>query len=162
MEMQIDYKDVTIKERHFRIKKFTARTGSYMLFKLTGLLAPLIKGVNLNDIKITDDVKPEDIDLTKFNITGVIEEMSKLPEQEFDYIQDKCLEVCSELLPSGPANVLNADGSFGVIGLENDTMSVLALTAHALIFNLTGFFGESLLSSLTDKLKNISQQNAAM
>lgn len=141
-----DSKVVTIKDREFCIKKFDARTGSFMLVKVSGLLAPMFK-----NFKLSKEKKPEDIKVSDIDISGAISVLSTLTEQDFNYIQGKCLGVCFELLPSGPANVLADNGSFGVIGLENDTMTVMALTAHALIFNVTSFFEGSPLAGLVGK-----------
>lgn len=132
------YKDVEINDRTFRINKFDARTGSFMVFKITKLLAPLVKNLDLTKFK---DVKEaSDVDLGAFDLSGIINELGNLSEDDFTYIQDRCLKVCSEVLPAGLAPVIDKNGFFGVGDLEDDTMTVLALTAHALIFNLQGFF----------------------
>lgn len=158
--MENIFKEVVIKDRTWRINKFDAKTGSFILIKLTGLLAPLIDGVDLNNIKVDTEFKAENVDLSQFNISGLIKGISQLSEQDFFYIQDKCLNVCGEVLPSGITKVLSQNGTFGVLGLEQDTMAVIALMAHTLMFNLTGFFGESLLSSIVQKVSSTSQQDA--
>jgi len=143
-------KVVKIKDREFSIRKFDARTGSFMLVKVTGLLGPMFKNLDLNKFKKSEgsEDQNDDIKLTDIDISGAISVLSNLSEQDFNYIQEKCLRVCAEMLPSGPANVLSENGTFGVIGLEDDTMTVMALTAHALIFNVMSFFGDSPLASM--------------
>lgn len=138
-----NFKVVKIKDREFSIRKFDARTGSFMLIKVAGLLAPMFKGLKGSNIKNVADGEVSGID-----ISGAMSVLATLSEQDFDYVQGKCLGVCAELLPSGPASVLAENGSFGVIGLEDDTMTVIALTAHALIFNVSSFFEGSPLASL--------------
>jgi len=126
------------------------------MIKITGLLAPLFKNIDLGKFK---DVKEaSDVKLDAFNISGIMTELGSLSEKDFNYVQDKCLQVCSEVLPAGMTPILNSNGSFGVLGLEEDTMTVLALTAHTLIFNVKGFFSASPLASLLGGLLTTSPQ----
>lgn len=143
--MHENTKNVTVNGRTFQVKKFDARTGSFMLFKVSGLLAPLFKGFDLN--KLLQVKKPEDIGFN-LDIAGMMAQLGGLSEEDFNYVQEKCLQACFEVLPSGLTPVLNANGTFGAIGLEDDTITVLALTAHALMFNLKGFFSGSPLASM--------------
>jgi hypothetical protein len=117
-----------------------------MIIKIAGLLAPLFKNMDIS--KASDIKEIKDVDVSKLDLTGFIEKLTELPEKDFNYIQDKCLQICSENLPVGLVKALNPNGTFGVIGLEDDTMTVMALTVHALVFNVTGFFGESPLASM--------------
>lgn len=151
------HKDVEIGGRTFRIKKFDALTGSFMLIKITGMLAPLFKNMDigkLKDVKDVSEVSPD-----AFDISGIMAEIGNLSEQDFKYVQEKCLRVCSEVLPAGLSPVLNPNGSFGVIGIEEDTMTVLALTVHTLIFNVKGFFSGSPLASMLGGLLTSSPQD---
>jgi hypothetical protein len=151
-----NYNDVEINGRKFRIKKFNARTGSFMLIKITTLLGPLFKNIDLKKFKGVKEVS--DVKLEGFNISGIMMELGNLSEADFNYIQEKSLQVCGEMLPSGFTPVLNENGSFGVIGLEDDTMTVLALTAHALIFNVKGVFQGSPLAGILGGLSTTSLQ----
>lgn len=168
MEMNKKYKEVTIKGRKFLISKFDARTGSYMMVKLTGLIAPLFKNLDLKKLdaeKIKGIEKPTDIDtdlLNMLDISGFIGGISRLPEEDFRYIQDNCLKACSEMLPAGPAKVVNPDGTYGVLDIEDDIATIMALTVHALTFNITGFFGEDLLRSVLPNSLDLFQQDAKM
>ncbi|NOU95590.1 hypothetical protein GC093_20490 [Paenibacillus sp. LMG 31456] len=151
------HKDVEINGRTFRIKKFDALTGSFMLIKITGLLAPLVKNMDLGKLKGVNDVS--EVDLKAFNIPGIMEGLGSLTEEDFKYVQERSLRVCGEMLPAGFTPVLNGEGNFGVLGLEDDTMTVLALTTHALVFNVKGFFQGSPLASIVGGLLTTSQQN---
>jgi hypothetical protein len=150
------YEDVQINGRTFRIKKFDAMTGSFMVIKITGIIAPLFKNLDLNKYKDVTD--PSVLKLDALNISGIMQELGSLSEEDFSYVQEKCLRVCSEVLPAAVTPVLNKDKTFGVMGLEEDTMAVFALTVHALIFNLKGFFQGSPLSSLMGGLLSTSPQ----
>lgn len=152
-----NYNDIEINGRNFRIKKFNALTGGFMLIKITGLLAPFFKNLDLSKLK--DVKKPSEMDINSLNLPGIMAELGNLSEEDFTYIQTKCLQVCSESLPAGFVSVLNGSGAFGVTGLEEDTMTVLALTVHTLIFNVKGFFLGSPLASLVGGLLNTSRQD---
>lgn len=147
-----NYKDIELSGRKWRIKKFDARTGSYILFKVLGLFTPVLKSLDIKSIK---EIKDENI-----NLTEIAANMMSLEEKDFKYIQDKCLQVCYEILPGGPAPVLNDSGNYGVIGIENDIATVLGLTAHALVFNISGFFAASHSTLLGGIISNISRQDS--
>lgn len=158
MNQTEDFKNVTINDRQFRIKKFDALTGSIMLFKISGLLAPLVESLDLGKLKGVDD--PTKVDLSGFDLPKIMAALGGLSEKDLSYVQEKCLRVCYESLPAGLSRVLNDDGNFGVIGLENDTMTVLALTVHTIIFNLKGFFSASPLASMLGGLLTTSPQSS--
>lgn len=142
--MQIKHKDIEINGRQFRIKKFSARTGSFIIVKMTTLLAPLLKGINPNVSASLDNI---DIDSMIENLISL-----DISEKDFDYLQGKALQVCYELLPAGPAPVLNENGTFGVSDLEDDVAAVMSLTIQSLAFNLTSFFQGSGLSGFLGNL----------
>lgn len=146
MEIHEDFKEVTIKDRKFVIRKFDARTGSFMLIKVTGLIAPMLKGLDLSKIQAKEEGA---FNLKDIDIPSVVSGLTSLTEQDFNYVHDKCLQVCFEELPAGSMMVMNSNGSFGVIGLETDSVTTLALVAHTLMFNVTGFFGAELFSSIS-------------
>ena len=145
MRTHEDFKEVEMKDRKFVIKKFDARTGSFMLLKVTGLIAPMLKGLDIKKIQAKEEGA---FDLSDINVAGIVSDLTSLKEEDFNYIHDKCLQVCYEQLDSGPTRVMNPDGRFGVIGLETDSSTTLALVAHTLIFNVTGFFSGSPLAGI--------------
>jgi hypothetical protein len=150
------FKDVEVNGRMFRIRKFDALTGSFMLIKITGLMAPLLKNLDMSKLKNVNEAS--DVQLDAFNLPGIMAELGNLPEEDFKYIQGKCLRVCHESLSAGLTPILNENGSFAVMGLDEDTMTVMALTVHALVFNVKGFFTESPLASIVGGLLTTSPQ----
>ncbi|KEI75876.1 phage tail assembly chaperone [Clostridium botulinum] len=146
-------KDIEINERKFRLNKMDARTGSYMLFNLMKILGPIFKNIKVDNI--------EDISLDDINLTDLVSSIFNLPEDEFRYIQDNCLKVVEELLPAGPAKVLDKYGNFGVMDIEFNTGLLMNLTIQSLVFNVKGFFEESPLTSIMEKLTT-SLQNLKM
>ena len=153
MEQPILYKDIEINDRRFRLNKMDARTGSYMLFKLVKILTPIFKNLKIDNL--------DDINLDDLNLTDLMSSIFDLPENEFRYIQDNCLRVIEELLPAGPARVLDKHGNYGVLDIEFNTGLLMNLTIQSLIFNVAGFFEGSPLSSIIKGL-NISQLNSLM
>ena len=141
------FKEVTIRGRTFRVKKFGARDGSFIAIKVSAILAPMFKGVDM-DALAQGAKSAEDTSVAGIDLFGMVQELGNLSEKDFAYIQEKCLRVCSEQLASGYVPVLHDNGAFGVNDLEDDTLTVMALTAHALFFNLSGFFSESGLGGL--------------
>ncbi|MBY6877904.1 hypothetical protein HYH51_14310 [Clostridium botulinum] len=151
--MPVLYEDIQINERKFRLNKMDARTGSYMLFKLMKILGPIFKNIKIDNI--------EDISLDDINLTDLMSSVFNLPENEFRYIQDNCLRAVEEILPAGPARIIDKYGSFGVLNIEFDTALLMNLTIQSLIFNVKGFFAGSPLTSITEKLTT-SLQNLKM
>jgi len=143
------FKDIELGGRKWRIGKFDAFTGSFMLIKVTSIISPLLKNIDFKDVKKASDI-------SGLNFTEMLAGITNLSEQDFNYIQKKCLGVCCECLPADFTPVLNENGTFGVMELENDTSTVLGLTVHALMFNVTSFFDENLLGSLKGKTPDIS------
>jgi len=148
------FTEVTINERRFQIGKFDALTGSFMAVKLAGMIAPLVKSINVDAVRGAE--KLEDVKMSSFDITGILSAIGSLTEEDFAYVQGKCLRVCREILPGDLAPVIRADGSFGVTDLDDDTATVMALTVHALMFNIKSFFGASPLASLVGGLLTTS------
>ncbi|NHI49147.1 hypothetical protein FDE94_15135 [Clostridium botulinum] len=147
------YKDIEIRERNFRLNKMDARTGSYMLVKLTKIIAPLIQIIDLEDL--------DNLNLNDINLTELMSPLLELPEKEFRYIQDNCLRVVEEILPGDTIKIIDKYGTFQALNIEFDTFLVMNLTVQSLIFNVKGFFDESVLNTIMKKL-NISQQNLKM
>jgi len=153
MDIPVTYKDIEVNERKFRLNKLDARTGSYMLFKLMKILTPIFKNIKQDS---EDNIKLEDL-----NLDEIAESLFNLPEKEFSYIQDNCLHVIDELLPAGFQKVLNKSGTWGILNIEFDTTLVMNLTIQSLVFNVSGFFIGSPLTSLIKGL-NISLPNSKM
>lgn len=145
------FKDIEIEGRHFRLNKMNARTGSYMLFKVISIVSPIIKNINLDQL--------EEINVEDLNLTELLSSLFNLEEKDFNYIQDNCLKVVEEILPAGPARVLDEYGNFGVLDMEFNTPLILNLTVRSLIFNVQDFFSESLwgplLTSVNSYLQNL-------
>lgn len=148
----MNYKDIELtvagKKRKFRINKFDARTGSYILYTVMSRFLPSILQLKSGAETITDmskTVNPEDI------VSSIT-----MSDGEFNKLQNAALQVCEEILPAGATPVVDASGNFSVIGLEKEAVAVFVLTAQALVFNLSGFFGEDGLTSLLSGIQQVT------
>jgi len=134
-------KEIEIAGRQFKIRKFEARTGLYVLVKVFGIFIPMIEGIDMNKlISAKTPESPQAIDFSGIDFTKTFSGLMNLPEKEFNEIQNKCLSVCFEVLPGGDIPILNENLTFGVIGLEDDAAT------HSLLFNVTSFFKGSPLT----------------
>ena len=135
------FKDIELSGRQFRLRKFPAQTGGFVAIKVAGILAPVFDMLATNQgIEISQIISP------------VLGALSKLSEADFIDIQNKSLRVCFEILSGGEIQVLNPEGHLGVIGLDDDAMTCLALMVQALVFNLSGFSPGALSALLPEGL----------
>lgn len=152
-------KFVTVKGQEYRIGKFSAMDGAFIIPKVTGMLAPIL-GPLLEGLDVKQFTKPEDLDLKNFDIIKAMAPLADLEEKDFMYLQDKCLKVVTVKRQAGYVPVIHDNGSFSVETLEDDGMSVLALMVHTLIFNFTGFFEGSPFTGLLSGLLGTAPQNS--
>jgi len=140
MNKRETFKEIEIKGRKFRINKFDALTGSYIAYTLMNEVLPM--GLNMK----------AGIPMPKNS--------TKMTKEAFSELQKDCLRVCGEMLDAGFAPVIDENGNWGVNDLEYDTATVLNLTIQVLVSNVSSFFDESLLRSLTETFSDTSLQGA--
>lgn len=118
-------KVVEVAGKNYQLTKMDARTGSYVAFKLAGVLAPLLnKETNINSIGTA---------------------LMGMPRHDFDELQSLLLRTINRLIDGGngqqlPEPVLTAKGEFVDESLAYDAVSVIQLTVLAMDFNVGGFF----------------------
>ncbi len=168
------YTNVTIDDRSFSIMKFDARTGLKMARLLMAKIAPLLPYiVGEDEAKKSDDKKPEEAKAVKaladsFNkkldkdgeqslyaTVGVL--LEKLDDETIDYIIDKCLLHCSEILPAGNQPVLYANGIYGVEGVKESIPLTVRLCYEAIKWGASDFF-DGKTSALIQKLKEFGKR----
>jgi hypothetical protein len=137
-------KIVELSGRRWQIGKFDALTGSYVAYQLMFRVLPSV----FQFLPGT----PEGMEALK-SVQG----SQLMSREEFGSLQRDCLSVCAEFKQVGATEaaipVQIASGAWGVEGLEDDTVTVLALTAHALIFNVSSFFDGNVLTGLKAEAK---------
>lgn len=154
MEAREEFKFVEIKGRNFRIGKYNALSGALIMSKVLAIISPIFKKMDFSKL-----IDAPDLDLTKIDVVSILAELGNIDENDFEYVQKKSLQAACEMLPAGPTQVLDKNGKFGVIGLETDTATVLALTVHTVMWNFQGFFEGSPLASMLGGLLTTSQPN---
>ena len=172
------YTNVTIEERNFSIMKFDARTGLKMARLLLAKIAPLLPYINADEDEETgakpDEQKREEAKAVKalaasfkvkmdkdneqslFSTVGVL--LEKLDDDTIDYIIDKCLTHCFELLPAGQQPVLYPSGIYGVEGVKESITLTVRLCYEAIKWGASDFFGGK-NSALLQKLKELGKQS---
>lgn len=136
-------KSIEVMGRKFQIKKFDAYTGSYILFQLIDKFMPMgmEQKIPVGGSTLSDALPKGRTGMTK---------------QEFISFQRDCLSVVSEVLPARATPIINANGSWGVENIADNTFLVILLMIHALTFNVADFFGEEGLKELKSSLAGIS------
>ena len=114
---------IEIGNKNYQLTKMDARTGSYVAFKVAGVLAP-----------------------TMGTTDAMAAALMGMPRKDFDELQSLLLRTVNRLIegPNGqqmPEPVLTAKGDFVDEALAYDAATVIALTIRALMFNVGDFFG---------------------
>jgi len=141
--MRETFKDVEISNRKFRIHKFDALTGSYIVYTVMTKILPMGLGKQVEGLEDSQN-----------------KNLPTMTKDEFIEIQKDCLRACSEIRPEGdvvlPIPVMLADGRWGVEDIKNDAPLALILTTQVLGYNLQSFFDENTLEMFQ---KSFSQLN---
>jgi len=135
-------KYIEIEGRRFVVKKFSAKVAIKMTKTLLAKGLPAFSAFTGGNTSLNIDNK-DFIDDNTVLINSIGEVLDKLSDEDLDKVIDTSLLYCSEILPAGQVTVLNKDGTFGVIGVEDDLILTLRLITEVLMFNYMGFFDES-------------------
>lgn len=133
------FTDVEINGVKYQVGRFKARTGSWIVAQiLTKMLPSFIERA-----------------LAKEAGAQLASGRALLSEEEFENIQGHALAVCRRYEGGIPMPVFVPPNTWAIKELEYDLMTVMALTAHALVFNVTPFFAEGGLSQLLGLLPGL-------
>lgn len=117
-----DFKDVTIGDEKFRVGRMTAMVGSSIMVKLLPLIIPYL-----------DEIKG-------LEIASIIKMLPSIPTEDFTRYQIESMKVSYTVVEGAPVPIMMVNGKWANKRLEYDPIKVTALTAHALVFNLSPFF----------------------
>ncbi len=143
------FKIVEVAEKTYKIGRFDALTGSYILTSLLFQILPL--GL--------------DKKFAEASSGGLPEGRSLMSKEVFTEIQKECLKVVHEQQEGGDITtampVMMNDGRWVSTELSTNIPAVLSLTLHALLFNLIDFFQEGALNDLKTTMSglDLSQLN---
>jgi hypothetical protein len=137
------FKDIEIGGRKWRINRIDAMTGSTLVYRLiTRALPPVLEPFLASAGK----------EFSGF--TRMLSGGSPMSKNEFLELQRDCLSVCQLITLAGavetPTNLIMADGTFAPLGVETDIVTILALTVHSLIFNISPFFEDGALETVLE------------
>jgi hypothetical protein len=152
------YKYVTIGETQYRVGRLTPAQGSFILGQI---MSANLK--RMQDLRGIRDAAPSTDVITPADPEGLVRAASMaaflggLDLDTHTKIQQLCLAQCSEMQPSPnggeppPMPIATADGTL-VPHISNDVVLVMRLEMEVLVFNLTDFFAQGGLNSLTPTL----------
>ncbi len=120
----------------YRFSKMDARSASYMAMKAAAILAPSLSGGGLT-------------------VESAAKALPSMSRAEFDEIQTMLLKTVCKLVETNaadmPTPILKADGGFVDEELAYDAVTVMKLTANALMFNIGDFFAGAGLTPATEE-----------
>jgi hypothetical protein len=171
------FKIVELAGKKWRIGRFDALTGSYIAFTVMTKMLPMIAEL-MGGKAETPDVnalaagmmssrasmsKAETPDVNAL-AAGMMSSRASMSKADFLSLQKDCLSVCHEMQMAGtveaPVAVMMESGAWGVADLEYDVGTVLALTVHALFFNVSSFFEEATLKGFANVAQGLNFSSA--
>jgi hypothetical protein len=137
-----------VEGRCFVVTKYTAIDGLKIAKLLLAKVIPAFQSFLplMKDGDIGGDALANIAD--NLSLDTIADALDKVTEKDFDYIVNKSLRNVDERLNAGSAAVLNADGTYGVEGVEYDPLLVLRLVCEAVLWGCSGFFNGKRLSSV--------------
>lgn len=145
--MRAEPKTIILNGRRWQIGLFNPMTGNFIALKILGKVGAVAAAVAAGAV----------VDKSVLFIQ-ISQELSNFSSSEFYEIQSEALRVCNDIgsatgdeIP--PTQALLADGRWGVKELEQDPITVMALTCHALTVNMLPFFEGSRLKEVFETFK---------
>lgn len=126
------YTTVEVDGKKYSIRKFDARTGLKLARLVLAKLAPMIP-------MLTEETKGDTDDQQIFKSVGLV--LDALNDEDLDMLIDKCLRVCSLILPAGPQPLIDGTGHYGVAGVEYDMGLTIRLIYESIKWGASDFFG---------------------
>lgn len=152
-------KIVEVENRRYQVAKYTAFTGIKVTKMFVAKILPVFQSFlpMISKAMAGDQTSKEDVlsELDKYlDFEGISKALDLVSSDDLDYIMSRSLMCCSELLPAGPAPVMDANGNYGVPDIEYDMLIVLRLVCEAVIWGLGDFFAEGRLGSIMSPLSS--------
>ncbi len=154
----------TVSERRFIIQKYAALDG----VKIVKVFAAKILPVFQSFVPLISNAAKEDTEegvnanqilsnLAHYlSLDAIAATLDKVSPDDLDYIMKMSLRNVFEVLPAGDAQVMNPDGTFGVMDIEYDPMLMLRLVCETVLWGIGDFFDggrwRSIMSPLSSSL----------
>ena len=137
-----DTEDVVVNGNRYQISRMNAAVGSWLLFKLIDSLRKLFSDNSVEQTPGTAIQETDDTHKAQAAHALVQAMLMTLDRNLFEQVQKEALKVVGQYAAVGEQEVVlpvvTANGLIPV--LRNDIAGVVALTSHALYFNLSPFF----------------------
>ena len=142
-------KDVEINGVRYQIGRMTAKAGSWVATQIfTKVLPSAIEG-----------------QMNKLGLDSLPQGRATMTEEEFSNLQDHCLMVCRRYELVGNIDtalpIMPRPGFWAIKELEYDLLTVVALTVHALVFNISPFFDGDALKGCLQSFQGLGLFNAS-
>ena len=82
-----------------------------------------------------------------------------MTKAEFISFVKDCLSAVGEILPARTAPIINPNGTWGILDIQNNTLLTMLLVINVLVFNVSDFFSEDGLKELKQAMQSISLAN---
>jgi tail assembly chaperone len=153
MTKRESHKDIALSGRTWRIRKFDPLMGSFVATRLIGKIGTILASVAGGAVSSEAAIA-----------TAVSEAIGSFPKAEFMELQLDALSVVGEVTALNGTEVVLpvklASGAWGVEGLNDDLLTVMALVTHSLIFNISPFFDGGALKSVMTSFQGLTLFNA--
>jgi len=146
-------KYIDIEGRTFCISKYPANDGIKTARLAIAKLLPAFEDFISPEkfAQLTSGETSEDEIWELLNVANITRALELVSDDDIDTIFNRALLNCYERLPAGNARVKNANGTYGVEGVEYDYVLAIRLVAESLIWSIGSFFvGDRLTSMVTD------------
>jgi hypothetical protein len=151
-----EYKVVSC--RKFAVKKYTALDGLKIAKTLVAKILPVFHSfIPLVNEARNENANAEHIlaNLGQYlSLDTIAETLDKVSPDDLDYIMRTSLMSVYEVLPAGEAQVMNPDGTYGVMDVEHDPLIVLRLVCEAVMWGVGDFFDGGRLTSVMSHLSS--------
>lgn len=136
-------KIIELMGRKFEIRKFDAYTGGYIIYQLFEKFLPMGMETKINPQM--NNILPQG--------------RTAMSKAEFTAFMQDCLSAVGEVLPARTAPIINANGTWGIQDIRNNTMLVILLVINVLTYNAADFFTAESLKELKQAMQGISPVN---
>ena len=157
-------KTIEVEERTFLVKKYPAIDGlkiaKVLIAKILPVFQnflPLVGGARKNGGLNIESILASLGDY--LSLDSIAETLDKVSPADFDYIMQKSLQNTFEVLAGGEAQVLNDNGTYGVLDMEHDPLLVLRLVCEAVMWGIGDFFDGKRLISIMSPLSSSLLRN---
>ncbi|MCL2084427.1 MAG: hypothetical protein FWH06_04110 [Oscillospiraceae bacterium] len=150
--VRITSKTVEVEGRTFQIRKYSAITGLKIAKMLIAKILPVFQSAFpiISKVMSEDSLNDENVPTEFFGeISKALDLVS--PDDLACIVRDS-LTNCYEVLPAGAAQVMNANGTYGVQNVEHDVIIALRLVCETVLLGCGDFFDVRRLTSVMSPL----------